>query len=228
MSLNRFYKVFDMGHIVDELEPFDSTHHYEYTGTVPSWFNKEQLSILFPTFYFPSFTFKPPQGTSGTSTFGIKKYEFLTGTLVDSGIITINVQELTATPWIVDFCHTANLVWLDPSGGWESYLFSGKQQTFQDKGNAASFIKPDGQKRWHRKDEIHQGVIASTGNIPPAHIEFLADLHKSIQVYLWTGGNAYEPIIINPSTFKRVKTYEPYGAYEFEFRYATEDIIQTQ
>jgi len=228
MSLNRFYKVFEMGFIPDELEEFDLTHHYEYTGTLPAWFNKHALGLLFPDKYYPTFDFLPPEGTSGTFTFGVKKYLFNTGTLVDTGIITINVQEFVADPYVIDFCNSGTLVWIDPSGGWESYTFFGKQQAFQDGGSGISFINGDGEKRWQSRDGVHQGVMQSTGNINRTHSDFIADLFKSVQVYLMQGGNVFVPIIIDPNTFRKPKSRLPFARYEFEFRYAVEDVIQTQ
>lgn len=226
MSLNKFYKVWDMGYVKDKFEVFDGLHYFKYTGTVPAWFNKEPF-FAGSTQNYPSFSFLPPQGTSGTSTFGIDKYN-LSGTIVASGVVTIEVQELSQTPWIVNGCYTANLVWYDPSGGWESYLFVGNQEAFQDKGNSATYVNSDSETRLHRKEDVYQGVILTTGNITPAHSQFISDAFKSIQVYLWSTANSFEPIIINPETFKRVSSKDSYTRYEFEFRYAKADVIQTQ
>jgi hypothetical protein len=227
MSLNKFYKVWDMGYVKDKFETFDGLHYFKYTGTVPTWFTKEPF-IVGSVNNYPTFSFLPPITTSGTFTFGVEKYLASTATLVDSGVVTIDVQEQTQAVWNTDGCYTANLVWLDPSGGWESYLFVGNQQAFQDKGTSSMFVNSDGEKRFHRKDEVHQGTIISTGNVSSAHADFIADAFKSIQVYLWGAGNDFTPIIINPETFKKVKTGDSYARYDFEFRYAVEDVIQTQ
>ena len=227
MSISRSYWVKDMGLVADSVDEFDGTHYYTWTGTVPSWFNVEPF---YPgsTEHYPSFTFTPPQGISYAGSWTVNKYTNA-GALVESAFFFVFVNPFTADVWNVPSgCYTSNLCWLDPSGGWESYLFIGKQQTFQDKGKASTYINSDGEKRFHRKDEVHQGTIITTKNISADHAEYIADLFKSIQVYLWTSNNGFEPILINPETFKRVRSGEPFANYDFEFRHAEEDVIQTQ
>lgn len=227
MAIGRAYWVRDMGTVADSVDTFEGTHYYTWSGTIPSWFNVEPF---YPgaTEHYPSFTFTPPEGTYGSWLFGVSKYTNA-GVLAENGFFTIDVLPFDSPVWNVPSgCYTANLVWLDPSGGWESYLFVGKQQTFQDKGKSSTYINADGEKRFHRKDEVHQGTIITTGNISPDHADYLADLFKSIQVYLWSNANGFTPILVNPETFKRVKSGDAYTSYDFEFRFAEEDVIQTQ
>lgn len=227
ISISRGYKSRDMGHVSDSVDVYDGAHYYVWTGSPPSWFNTDPF---YPssTEHYPTFSFTPPQGTYGSWLFGVQKYTN-PGVLVSSGLFSIEIEPLDVQIWDVGSgCYTANLCWLDPSGGWESYLFKGKQQTFQDKGKASTYINSEGEKRFHRKDEVHQGTIITTGNVSPDHADFIADMHKAIQVYLWTSGNGFVPILINPETFKRVKSGDAFAQYDFEFRYAEEDVIQTQ
>jgi len=223
MSLDRFYNTWDMGHIPDDVATYDGTFFYTYSNA-PSWFETEQIS---PGRFFPSFSFTPPQGTAGTFTITVVEFFSSTGLLNSSGTITINLQAFVEPPWVIDFCFTTMLVWLDPSGGFESYTFSGKQQLFQDQGNSATYINSESEKRFHRKDEIHQGVVVTTGKITPVHSDFIADLFKSIQAFLvFEDGSV--PINIEPRPFNKVRSGESFAQYEFEFRQAVEDVIQTQ
>lgn len=228
MGLNKTYKTWDMGFISDSLDvPFDGTHYYTYASP-PAWFTATPISLLFPTLYLPEFSFLPPKGTSGTFTIVTEKRTFPGGTLVSSGLITIDLQAQAQAVWNVDHCHTANLVWLDPSGGWESYLFIGKLQATQDKGETDTFVDQDNVTRNQRKEGLHQGTIVSSGKIPASHIDFLADAHKSIQVYLAEGGNVFTPIIIEPQSFKKVKSRQADDEYNFQFRHGAADVIQSQ
>ena len=227
MSISRGYKNWDMGHVVDSVDTYDGNHYYVWSGTIPSWFQTEPF-YSGSTEHYPTFSFIPPEGTYGSWLFGVTKYTNA-GVLVENGLFSIDIQPLSVQTWVTDSgCYTANLCWLDPSGGWESYLFVGKQQTFQDKGKSSTYINSESEKRFHRKDEVHQGAMITTGNVPPAHADFIADMFKAIQVYLWTADNGFQPIIINPETFKRVKSGDAFSRYDFEFRYAVEDVIQTQ
>ena len=230
MSLNRTYRVLDMGYVVDLFSPYNALHYYSFTGTIPAWFAREPYTPGDPASaeHYPTFSFTPPEGTDGTFFFTARKHLASDSSIITAGTVTINVQRQTQPVWKVDGCYSANLVWLDPSGGWESYKFVGKQEPFQDKGSALTFINSDEEKRFHRNDEVHQGTIITTGQIPREHADFIADGMKSIQVFLWETGNTFKPIIITPNTFKKVKTGKPFNQYEFEFRYAKEDKNQTQ
>ena len=226
MNISRTYHTWDMGFVSDSVEEWDGLHYFVFVGTVPAWFTPDPF-YSGSTEQYPTFSFNPPQGTAGSFIFGVQKYT-LAGVLVDVGVISINVQAFTQSVWNVDGCYTANIVWFDPSGGWESYLFVGKQQTFQDKGTESTFINSDNEKRFQRKDEIHQGVMITTGKVPTLHADYIGDAFKAIQAYLWTAGNGFEPIIITSRDFKRPKSGDAYSQYDVEFRYAIEDIIQTQ
>jgi hypothetical protein len=227
MAIGRSYWVHDMASFADEVDVYDGLHYYVWTGTIPSWFNVEPF---YPgaTEHYPTFTFTTPQGLSDNFSFGIEKYTNA-GVLVEASLVVILVQAWNNPIWTPEKgCYTANLAWFDPSGGWESYLFIGKQQTFQDKGTDTTYINSIGEKRFHRKDEIHQGTIITTGKVTVVHAEYIADLFKAIQAYLWTPEEGFIPIIITSKDFKRVKSGDAYAQYDFEFRFAEEDVIQTQ
>lgn len=235
MSLNRFYKVFEMGLVVDRFEEvWSQNYHYVFTGTIPAWFNKYQLSALFVNQYRSNFDFTPPQGTSGSFTFGVERYDFLTSNLVDTGIININVNTLQQAPIDVVNCNTANLVWFNPIGGWQSFIFSGKNQAFQDEGKANSFINSGNEMRWASKEDIYQGVRVTSGRLSPDQIEYVSSLFKSIQVYLWNANSISSdwpvsiPINIKPKSVNKVRDGESYAVLDFEFRHAVADVVQTQ
>lgn len=226
-TLNRAYWVRDLANVVDSVDTFDGNHYYTYTGA-PSWFNNEEF---YPgsTEQYPTFSFQTPEGLVGSELFTVEKYTNA-GVLVDTGVIGIFVQAVLDPPaWTIqNGCYTANIVFKNPAGGWSSYIFAGKQQSFQDAGRSSTFINSVGEKRYDRKDEVHQGVIISADKLPPDHVLFVGDMMKSIQAYLWVSLSEFVPILISPQTFRRVKTGDPYANYEFEFRFAEEDVIQTQ
>lgn len=227
IALHRGYWINDMAHVSDSVDTFDGTHYYVWTGTPPSWFDVEPF---YPgaTEHYPSFSFTVPQGFSGTHTFGVQKYTNA-GVLEDVGLFQINAQNANQTLWnIPSGCYTANIAWLNPTGGWQSYLFVGKQQEFQDKGNSTSYINSDREKRYHRIDGLHQGTMITTGNVTRNHVDLIRLFNKSIQAYLWTSGNGFVPILLERKKFKAPKSGEPFAKYDFEFRYAEEDVIQTQ
>jgi len=226
MALSRRYAVRDAGTIVDEIESDDGLHYYTY-GALPDWFEAEPF-YTGSTEHYPTFSFTPPEGTLGSWLILCSKKLISDNSLIDFGGIAIEVSPLGIVKHKHSICYTTNLVWLDPSGGFETYIFEGKQQAFQDKGKTSTFKDSDNIKRQHRKDEIHQGIILSTGNVSRVHSDFIADLNKSIQAFLWTAEGEFLPILVESKEFRKPLAGEPYSRYEIEFRYAEEDIIQTQ
>jgi hypothetical protein len=229
MSFNRLYKTWDMGKVVDNVGTYDATFYYTYSGTLPSWFNREPYVPGDPITaeHYPTYSYLPPQGTAGFFTFTVNKHQTSTGTVVDTGIIEITIEAFTQPVWKIDHCNKVNIKWLHYGGGWQSYIFDSITQVVQDKGSASTYINSDNETRFHRKDDIYQGVIVSTENITPDHSEFISDAFKSIQAYL-DGGGLVSPIIINPETFKKVSSVDSFSRYTFEFRHAIEDVIQSQ
>lgn len=226
MSLSRFYFVKDMVRFPDKVEEWDGVSAFKFPSA-PAWFLKQQLAPLFPDLWYPNFTVSPPQGTTGTYSFAVEKYSFPAGVLLQTGTITINVLPWGVAPWNANLCEGSVMAWLNPIGGWETYTFTGNRQPFQDDGTARTFINSDGQKRYTSRDEVHQGVIASVGNLNAIHSRQISDLFKTIQAFISTS-TGWKPIIIEPTTFRQVASNEPWRSYEFEYRLAEEDVIQTQ
>lgn len=226
MSLSRSYAVTDMGTIVDNIDTDDGLHYYTW-GTVPDWFEVEPY-YTGSTEHYPTFSFNPPVGTLGSWLILCSKKRISDNALIDFGGVSIDISPLGVTLHKKKSCYNSNLVWLDPSGGFESFIFEGKQQAFQDKGKSSTFTDADNVKRLHRKDDIHQGVIISTGNVNREHSDFIADLNKSIQAFLWTDSGDFLPILIESKEFRKPLAGEPFSRYDIEFRYAEEDVIQTQ
>jgi hypothetical protein len=224
--LDRTYDLFEMATFGDQFEQSITQYFYSFTGTVPSWVTAEPLPSPFGAYNFPQFEIDIPEGTLGTYTFGVTQTR-LSDSSTLTGTITINVSDIAATPLDLPHCQNANLVWLDPSGGWESYTFNGKAQTEQGKGSDSSFINSDGEKRYSRIEEVHQGLIVTTGKVSPMSADFVADAFKAIQAYLWDDAG-FVPILIDRQTFRKVRSGESFAEYEFGFMYAIEDVIQTQ
>lgn len=229
MSITRGYHLHNMAVTAGSLGAWDGVHGYVWSGTIPAWFQTFPIGAT-PNPTFGDYLIQPPQGTSGTWLFGVQKVNLLTSAVVDAGLFGIEVEATQFAVWKRKWCFTANLVWLNPQGGYQSYLFASNQQIFQDGGSAETFINPDGETRYHRREEVHQGVLISTSQVPDDHAAFIQSLYKAPQAYLWGQGLAASglPIIIKPETFRRVPTSEALAEYSFEFRFAKADIIQTQ
>jgi hypothetical protein len=218
-----------MAVLPDSIGEWDGLHGYAWGTGVPSWFIRYDITSNIPGLTFGNYLIMPPEGTVGSWVFTVQKLD-LQLNVVDSGVFFINVQNTDLTIWKRKWCYTANIVWLNPQGGFQSYLFASNQQVFQDGGNAETFINSAGETRYHRREEVHQGVLISTSPVPDDHAAFIQSLFKSAQSFLWGQGLAAsgQPIIIRPETFRRVKTSEPWDEFAFEFRMARADTIQTQ
>jgi hypothetical protein len=223
--LDRFYKIKDMAMFPDSFEGWDVIHGFKYVGK-PSWVYTEAIPA-YPTSYLPTFTVYPPKGTSGTFTFTIDKYLLSTSTLVDTGTVTIDVQAWDIEPWVINTCNPVTLCWINPLGGIDSYVFTGKKTATQTKADTNTFINYLGQKRNSSVDEVYQGILVSSGNINAIHSRKIASLFKTIQAYLITP-TEFLPILINPQTFRQVKQGEATETYEFEFMRAEVDVVATQ
>ena len=226
-QLDRTYYLYEMATFADYFEQVITQYAYQFTGTVPSWVTADALPSPLNAYNFPNFDIAPPEGTSGTFSFGVTQTQIST-LATATGTITINVLDILATPTELPHCVNANIAWLSPSGGWANYIFNGKGQATQDKGKAATFINNTGEKRFSRRDEVYQGVIVDTGKVSPTNADFIGDAFKAIQAYLWEDSGAFTTIMIDPQSFRRVRSGESYAEYSFEFIYAEEDVIQTQ
>jgi len=226
--LDRTYNLFEMANFADEFEPSIVEYLYAFTGTVPSWVTYYPVSAVppFNAFNFPQFDIEIPEGTTGTYIFGVTQSKLSDASTL-TGTITINVQAISGVVQSLPHCDKVNLVWLDPTGGWENYIFNGKTQTEQGKGTEATFLNSQGEKRYSRIDEVHQGLIVTTGKVALLNADFVADAFKAIQAYLWDG-STFTPILIDRQSFRKVRSGESFAEYEFAFVYAVEDVIQTQ
>ena len=224
--LDRTYSLYEMATYNDEFEPFVGAYLYNFTGTVPTWITTTQMGGFYSAYIFPDFIVSPPEGVSGVFSFGVTQTS-IAGGVTGTGTIEITILSLTENPIALPHCTNTNIVWFDPIGGWENFIFNGKAQAEQLKGKAATFVNSDGEKRFARRDEVHQGLIVTTGKVSPLSANFIADAFKSVQAYLWDGA-IFTPIMIDPQTFRRVRSGDSFAEYEFSFIYAVEDVIQTQ
>ena len=224
--LNRTYYLYEMATFADEFEPSVTQYFYAFTGTVPAWVTADPLPAPFTSFNFPQFNIDIPEDVTGVFTFGVTQTRF-SDSSTQTGTITINVAEIVEQPLALPHCQNVNITWLKPSGGWANFIFNGKTQGEQGKGEDSTFINSIGEKRFSRREGVHQGLIVTTGKVHPMSADFIADAFKAIQAYLWDD-SGFVPIMIDPRTFRRVRSGESFAEYEFEFIYAVEDVIQTQ
>jgi len=227
IQYDREYFLFEMANFEDEFQPTVNNDYYKFTGTVPSWITTTEFSPSIANSINPQFGINIPQGTQGTFSFGVEHRQVVTNFLLGSGTITINVLLLENQPIVLPHCYKVNLVWLKPSGGWANFIFSGKYQATQEEGKSSTFINSSNEKRFSSKEDVHDGLMVTTGKVSPTSADFIADMHSSIQAWLWDD-NGFTPIIIDPQSFEKVRSGESYAEYEFKFMYAVPDVIQTQ
>jgi hypothetical protein len=226
--LDRDYYLYEMASFADQFEPSITQYLYAFTGTVPSWVTADPVSAVppFNVFNFPQFNIDIPEGITGLFTFGVTQTKISDGSTL-TGTINITASALVNQPINLPYCQNVNIGWLKPSGGWANFIFNGKTQAEQGKGDADTFINSIGEKRYSRRDGVHQGLIVTTGKVSPMSADYIGDLFKSIQAYLWDD-SGFVPIMIDPRTFRRVRSGDSFSEYEFAFVYAVEDVIQTQ
>jgi hypothetical protein len=224
--LDRDYYLYEMASFADQFEPSITQYFYAFTGTVPSWVTATALPSPYTAFNFPQFNIDIPEGTTGSFTFGVTQTGILSGA-TQTGTINITASALVNQPINLPHCQNVNIGWLKPSGGWANFIFNGKTQAEQVKGDADTFINSIGEKKYSRRDGVHQGLIVTTGKVSPMSADYIGDLFKAIQAYLWDD-SGFVPIMIDPRTFRRVRSGDSFSEYEFAFVYAVEDVIQTQ
>lgn len=196
------------------------TYYYEYSG-YPSWFTWGDNGA--------PFYFNPPQ-TTDSFMIGIVKKLLSDGSTVDSGSITITVNDCVEdfTPRCCD--NIFNIAWLSPEGGWKNYLFVGKATTGVDQGKGLDFKDSSKVLKWSEVQDVYDTIIVGTGAIPKNHIDYTKSLRYAIQAYQYdasTGGWTI-PITINREKFSMYKRGDHFFEWILEFKYSAEIIVQSQ
>lgn len=160
-------------------------------------------------------------------------------TLVSQGDITIQqAYVFVVTNCYVDACepddsdYLLRIVWLNPTGGWSSYLFNQKKTYGVDIGGSRVFKNSDRETHYIQHDNIFDSVVQPSGLIPESHVDFLKSLKYSIAAFVYDGASGdditYLPIFNYAKSFELKKQSNGFYKYDFEFSYSAEIITQTR
>jgi len=146
---------------------------------------------------------------------------------------TFNV-EIFPTVQIRKICpeNTLNFAWLNRSGGWSSFALEckyvkgfsiGKQKTYK---TASDVIRNS------QLDEVYQTYSLIAEGLTTFELDLLSSLRTSIQAYLYNEDSLYFdiPILIDARSFETYgnRQRQPDRNMSFNFRIATQEVIQTQ
>ena len=128
-----------------------------------------------------------------------------------------------------DFCSKwkANLVWLNPAGGWSSYCFKGKKTYSVDIGERRSFKNSNNIKKYYKIKDAYDTVEVLSGEIPLTHLPFLKSLKYAVQVYLLRE-SGFIPVLVTNNQFDVYTDGDSLAFYNVSIQYATPINIQTQ
>jgi len=186
---------------------------------LPYWF----FPILYSGYECFNFYFIP--GAVGTFIIPISGQEGYTGN------ITINVSECGGQ---YDKCpedEDVNITWLNPEGGWQTYVFQGlrfdgydqgKITTFKDTGRVLKFVERIG---------VYETHVCETLWIPKTHIDYLDTLrYGAIQAWLFNvdTSNYDIPIIVEATSFTKYGSRDQLFKATVKYRLSTEINIQGQ
>lgn len=154
--------------------------------------------------------------------------------LVDGEVVNWSIQIIVTIPCtsqVFDNCCTNqyNLVWINREGGWMNYIFTGVREFTVDVGDAKTFITSDYIQKYSEVSGVYDGVIATTGDIPQSHVDVLASLQYSIQVYLYDESeDTFTEILLDKKNFVKRKSTDKFFDVRIRFIYAEELLIQGQ
>lgn len=128
-----------------------------------------------------------------------------------------------------DFCSKwkANLVWLNPAGGWSSYCFKGKKTYSVNIGERKSFKTSANIKKYYKIEDAYDTIEVLSGEIPISHLSFVKSLKYAIQVYLLRE-NGFIPVLVTDNEFDVYTDGDGLGFYNINIQYAEPINIQTQ
>lgn len=158
--------------------------------------------------------------------FNEQSYSPFTIITVDS-IVSIS---LPPQPEVFENCCTnqTNIVWLNREGGFQNYIFSGVK-TIEVSGGDAKTFKRNGIIKYYQRENIYDGKIVTTSNIPRNHVDYLDSLRHSIQAWEWNQADStFREILIDIEDYVKYTTRQKLFDVAIRFIYADEILIQTQ
>ncbi len=100
-----------------------------------------------------------------------------------------------------------NLIWLNPQGGWSSYVFEAKR-TFQlEQGEPITYKTGGLDLRYGKKQGVYDALIVGTGYVSKDDIDYITTLRYAIQAYEYIEGG-FRSIILDNETFDKYRDRE--------------------
>ena len=168
-------------------------------------------------------------GPLGTHTVSLQEINETSEPTGRTGTLTIIISECFDTCETICEHRAVNLIWLNPYGGWSSYVFDAKR-TFQlEQGGADTYKTSSRELRYYKKKDVYDGLVVGTGLTTKENIDYILPARYAIQAYEYIDEDNIIPVIIDSESFDIYKDDQG-GLYEmsFRFRYSEEKIIQTQ
>jgi hypothetical protein len=152
------------------------------------------------------------------------------GQATGSGTITINAIDLFEYREIC--CNRkANIAWLNPYGGWSSYVFTGVKSYTLETGEVRKY-QQTGILKTSKISDVYEGMQVTTGYIPKEDIDFTKSLRHTISAWLYNEETQKwdVPIWLKLNTFSNplYQDKQKFFEFSFSFVYAKKLIVQTQ
>lgn len=161
-----------------------------------------------------------------------------TGTDGNEYFIVIEVVDACDIPtYTLNCCNAYNIVWINREGGFENYIFTGKNQIFEvESGDEITFKTSDLVRKFAEKKSIYRAIQIGTGKIPKSHSTKIESLRNSIQAWLYDENapiyidfeERFTPIYLDFDSFTVLDTSEKVYEVNIRFLIAKELAIQSQ
>lgn len=121
-----------------------------------------------------------------------------------------------------------NIFWLNRTGGFENYIFTGVKTFEVDGGDSKSFIT-DKVLKYSEKTKIYNGKIVTTSSVPKSHVDKLDSLRQSIQAWEYDETTlTFTEIILDTTSYEKYTTKKKIFDVAIRYLYAEEITIQRQ
>jgi hypothetical protein len=193
------------------------SNHYVKFGTFPSWFSFQGGGLMSGT-GLVRYYFTPP--TPAVTVIAFFIFNNAGGALVTTGSITITaLAKESKFETFTDCCkRRLSLAWINPFGGWSSYIFTGIKTDKLTVEEGARYLA-DNFYRDSEISEAYESFEVSTGYIPKEHIDYTKSLRYSIQAWLYNDatGKWDIPVYLVRSSFSPVLYSSKTKMFEYSF-----------
>lgn len=132
------------------------------------------------------------------------------------------------TPYSNCCDNQTNIFWLNRTGGFENYIFTGVKTFEVDGGDSKSFIT-DKVLKYSEKTKIYNGKIVTTSSVPKSHVDKLDSLRQSIQAWEYDETTlTFTEIILDTTSYEKYTTKKKIFDVAIRYLYAEEITIQRQ